>query len=75
MNRGDGKLAKAIEAFVSGGPNASFTVLKEAVNAVASQAVRRGEYVCRAIVQMQKALTICGDPEPALAVSEKACRE
>jgi hypothetical protein len=70
-DRWDGKVAKAAEAITSGDPDIAFTILKEACNEIAGEAVRPREQIRPSLVDMQEAPVRGSDPQTAIAIPEQ----
>ena len=52
-NRGDGELAKPVEAIYRGDPNTAFAILKESTDEVAGETVRSREHIGPPFMHMQ----------------------
>src|SRR5690242_3073756 len=69
--RGDGKVAKPVEAVRGSDPNIAFTILKEIVNVIAREPVRLGKYIGPSLVHVHNALARGCDPQTAIAIAEQ----
>ena len=67
---GDGEVAKAVEAVHRSYPDIAFTILEEARNGIAGEAVRPREQIRPSLVDMQEALVRGSDPQTAIAIPE-----
>ena len=71
-NRGDGEVAKPIEAIVGRHPNIAFPIFKESVNGFARQAFGWGKQIRSSLVDMQQPLVHQGaDPQAAIAIPQQ----
>jgi hypothetical protein len=69
-NRGDGEVAKAVEAIHGGYPNIAFTIFKELIDVIAGKTVRLGKDIRPTLVYMQEASVRGSNPQTAIAIPE-----
>jgi hypothetical protein len=70
-NRGDGEVAKAIEAITGDDPNIAFTILEETVNEIAGEAVRSRKLISPSLVHMQHSAIFGSDPQTTITIPEQ----
>jgi hypothetical protein len=73
-NRGDGKVAKAVETITVGDPDIAFTILKETVNVIPGEAVRPRKQIGPSPVYMQHPPPYRSDPQTSIAIPEQPNR-
>src|SRR5580692_9843367 len=69
--RGDGKIAKAVEAIGGCHPDIAFSILEERFDHVARQAVRLRENIYASLMRMQETAIQRPYPQAAFAVAEQ----
>jgi hypothetical protein len=69
--RGDRKAAKAVETVRSSHPDIGFTVLKEAVNVIAREAIGLRKHISPSLVYMHQSPVLGSDPQAAIAIAEQ----
>jgi hypothetical protein len=70
-DRGDGVLAKAIEARRGRYPDIALTILKKAFDGVAGKTVGLRIYICPALVHVQYSTIQGSDPYATIAIAQK----
>ena len=73
-NRGDGDLAKTIEAATGRDPDIAFTILEQTVDEIAGETVRPGKDIRSAPMHMQDPMVGRSDPQTAGAIPEEPKR-